>query len=193
MSFSSWLACFFISFTLSQNPIKSHHYFLEALCVKKARETLKLSTRKEVLMTIQRFSFMSLLLAFTVLTHMAWSTRTWAQEQTLAAVMGQMGRALGGIARPVSQGTAGAKEAELTRQLLGFVKQAEGILPDSVLALPEIEREAKAQQYVGLMQELARATEELEAAISVADMNRAKAALAWITGLRTKGHDEFRL
>lgn len=144
-------------------------------------------------MTIQRFSFMSLLLAFTVLTHMAWSTRTWAQEQTLAAVMGQMGRALGGIARPVSQGTAGAKEAELTRQLLGFVKQAEGILPDSVLALPEIEREAKAQQYVGLMQELARATEELEAAISVADMNRAKAALAWITGLRTKGHDEFRL
>jgi hypothetical protein len=144
-------------------------------------------------MTIQRFSFMSLLLAFTVLAHMAWSTRTWAQEQTLAAVMGQMGRALGGIVRPVTQGAAGAKEAELARQLLGFVKQAEGIMPDSILGLPEVEREVKEQQYIALMQELARATEELEAAISVADMNRAKAALAWITGLRTKGHEQFRI
>jgi len=144
-------------------------------------------------MTMHRFSFVSLLLAFTVLAHLAWSTRTSAQEQTLAAVMGQMGRSLGGIARPVAQGVAGAKEAELTRQLLELVKVAEGILPDAVLALPEGEREVKAAQYVGLMQELARATEELEASINVNDVNRAKAALAWITGLRTKGHEQFRI
>lgn len=140
-------------------------------------------------MSLQKFALACVIGAFSLLVHMSAS----AQERTLADVMSLMGRSFGGLARPVNAGTAGAPEAQLTRQVLALTLEAQGLLPDSVTSLPDAEREVRAQLYVDLMGELARALEELEAAITVADPARSKAALQWILQLRTKGHEEFRI
>lgn len=140
-------------------------------------------------MSLQKFALACVIGAFSLLVHMS----AYAQERTLAEVMSLMGRSFGGIARPVNAGTAGAPEAQLARQVLALTLEAQGILPESVTSLPDAEREVRAQLYVDLMGELARAIEELEAAITVADPTRSKAALQWILQLRTKGHEEFRI
>ncbi len=140
-------------------------------------------------MSLQKFALACVIGAFSLLVHMS----AYAQERTLAEVMSLMGRSFGGIARPVNAGTAGAAEAQLARQVLALALEAQGILPNSVTSLPDAERVVRAQLYVDLMGELTRAVEELEAAITVADPARSKAALQWILQLRTKGHEEFRI
>lgn len=140
-------------------------------------------------MSLQKFALACVIGAFSLLVHMS----SYAQSRTLEDVMSLMGRSLGTISRPVSQGTAGAAEAQAAHQLLLLVEEGKSILPSSVTSLPADEQVVRAQLYVQLMNELAAAVTELEISITVGDMNRAKAAMQVILKLRTRGHEEFRI
>lgn len=141
-------------------------------------------------MSLQKYTIVCFLAAFTVLAHL---THALAQSRSLGEVMGLMGRSLGAIARPVTQGSAGPQEAALARQLKVLVEEAHGILPDSVLALPAQEQEPRIQRYQQLMGELAQAAGALAAAIEASDAAKARAAMQTIMQLRNTGHQEFRL
>ncbi len=140
-------------------------------------------------MSLQKFALGCVIGAFSLLVHMS----AYAQTRSLEELMGLMGRSFGGIARPVNAGTAGPVEAQLAREVLALTIEAQGVMPDSVTSLPDAEQAVRGQLYVALMGELIRAVEELEAAITVKDPARSKAALQWILQLRTKGHEEFRI
>ena len=140
-------------------------------------------------MSLQKFALGCVIGAFSLLVHMS----AYAQTRTLEELMGLMGRSFGGIARPVNAGTAGPLEAQLAREVLALTIEAQGVMPDSVTSLPDAEQVVRGKLYVDLMGELIRAVEELEAAITVKDPARSKAALQWILQLRTKGHEEFRI
>ena len=146
-------------------------------------------------MSLQRMVLFSWVGAVLVALHLTLSFSAFAQTEarSLAAVMSDMGRTLGSINRPVQQGTAGVKEADLAKQLHAYVVEASEIMPDAVLELPEADRALKSQEYRDLMNELALAVVDLEAAIRGGDMPRAQAQMRLILQLRTKGHDLFRI
>ena len=145
-------------------------------------------------MIIQRIALVLLISATTVLGHMTFALSAQAEEtRSLSAVMTDIGRTFGRIARPVQQGTAGATEAVLSRDLHLLVLEAGTILPDSILDLPESEQGPRIELYSTLISALAKTVTDLEAAILIADHAAAQAALQVALRLRSQGHEEFKL
>lgn len=146
-------------------------------------------------MFIQKIAFVSLLGAATVGVHMTYSLAAHAEEvRSLEKVMSEMGKKFGPLARPVQQGNAGPAEAVIANQLHALVLEADSILPPVILRLPQGDhRNQREALYHELMQKLADAVAELEAAISSGDIARSKAALQVILGLRGQGHSEFKI
>lgn len=144
-------------------------------------------------MFIQKLALISLLGSVTVLSHMTVVMSAYAEARSLKEVMSDMGKKLGGIARTVQQGTAGATEARLSRELHALVLEGASIMPDSVTRLPQDERGPRAELYAQLMQKLADAVLELEAGIAAGDMPRAQAALQLMLRLRGQGHEQFKI
>jgi len=129
---------------------------------------------------------------FAVLTQTL-TTPAMAQSRSLKTVMKEMGKKLGGIARPVTQGTAGEAEANLAASLLVLAEEAALILPDVVLNASSPERGRLELRYKSLMNDLHVALDELERSIRSGNMSAAQTALQNLLTIRGAGHDEFRL
>lgn len=140
--------------------------------------------------TLILFCFLSS--PFAVLTQTL-STPAMAQTRSLKTVMKEMGKKLGGIARPVTQGTASEAEANLAASLLVLAEEAALILPDVVLNASSPDRERLEIRFKSLMSELHVALDELERGIRSGNMPAAQAALQNLLTIRGAGHDEFRL
>ncbi|MBY0516363.1 MAG: hypothetical protein K2P81_05615 [Bacteriovoracaceae bacterium] len=144
-------------------------------------------------MNLNKFVFGCLLSATALLTHIGLTASAYAEARSLAAVMKLMGTKLGSVARPVMSGTAGSREAVIAHEILQLVDEAALLLPDFILTLPVVEREAKITRYQELMNQLHVATEELESAIAGSDVSKSQIAFKKMGALKTVGHDEFKL
>jgi len=145
-------------------------------------------------MSLQKFALCCLIGSFSLLAHMGLTARAYAEEvRTLEAVMGLMGRSLGPLVKPITQGTAGPAQAAQVHQLLALTVEAQGILPDVVREASADDRPVLEARYIELMQDLTKAVQELETALTNSDVNAARSALNEMVRLRGIGHDEFRL
>jgi hypothetical protein len=109
----------------------------------------------------------------------------------LAKVMDDMSSNVKTITKQASDATQNTSSASLCDKVIADIAQAEGLVPDTVSALPAAQQAASQQAYAALLGQLSDQFATLKADFQAGNNTAAVSELATINATKAAGHKQF--
>ena len=109
----------------------------------------------------------------------------------LAKVMDDMASNVKTITKQASDATQNASSATLCDKVIADIAQAEGLVPDTVSALPAAQQAASQQAYSALLGQLSGQFATLKADFQAGNNTAAVSELTTINATKASGHKQF--